>query len=288
VVAGSGVRCSAASGSPPGASGSPPGASGSPSGASGSPPGASGSPLHARDLQLGSLVGLDFTPDGSLVLAEKLTAKHFRLLRIHSSGSVDVIHAGDGGLSGNKTAGPTVVDIASMAVSPGGDIFLADNTQLKIFSLDMSNNDGGGGQSSTNNVTTVIDRAAGQSYQFNKDGLHVATRSMATGQLAYTFHYTTAAAAKGKMPTLTRIEDPLGNQVTVIRDVVSSRVEAIQNALGITFPVKLNKQGRRKMMKLTRLRTVATGDTHSETGGPARLPTQVAGRRGQINRNSVR
>jgi hypothetical protein len=241
VVAGSGVRCSAASGSPPGASGSPTGASGSPPHSSGSPPGASGSPLHARDLQLGSLVGLDFTPDGSLVLAEKLTAKQFRLLRIHSSGSVDVIHAGDGGLSGNKTVGQTVVvDIASMAVSPGGDVFLADNTQLKIFSLDMSNN--GGGQGGSNNVTTVIDQSAGQSYQFNNDGLHVATRSMATGQLAYTFHYT--AAAKGKMPPLARIEDPLGNQVTVIRDVVSSRVEAIQNALGITFPVKLNKQGR--------------------------------------------
>jgi hypothetical protein len=237
VVAGSSVRCSAASGSPTGASGSPPGANGSPLGAS-------GSPLHARDLQLGSLVGLDFTPDGSLVLAEKLTAKQFRLLRIHSSGSVDVIHAGDGGLSGNKTAGQTVVDIASMAVSPGGDVFIADNTQLKIFSLDMSNN-GGSGQSSANNVTTVIDRAAGQSYQFNKDGLHVATRSMVTGQLAYTFHYTAATAvAKGKMPPLARIEDPLGIQVTVIRDVVSSRVEAIQNALGITFPVKLNKQGR--------------------------------------------
>jgi hypothetical protein len=249
VVAGSGVRCSAASGTPPGASGSPPGASGSPPGASGSPPGASGSPpLHARDLQLGSLVGLDFTPDGSLVLAEKLTAKQFRLLRIHSSGSVGVIHAGGDGQSGNKTASQTVVDIASMAVSPGGDVFIADNTQLKIFSLDMSNN-GGSGQSSANNVTTVIDRAAGQSYQFNKDGLHLATRCMATGQLAYTFHYTTAAAAKGKMPPLARIEDPLGNQVTVIRDVVSSRVEAIQNALGITFPVKLNKQGRRKIIE---------------------------------------
>jgi hypothetical protein len=257
VVAGSGVRCSAASGSPPGDSGSPPGASGSPPGASGSPTGASGSPLHARDLQLGSLVGLDFTPDGSLVLAEKLTAKQFRLLRIHSSGSVGVIHAGDI-MSGNKTVGQTVVDIASMAVSPGGDVFLADNTQLKIFSLDMSEN---GGQSSAKNVTTVIDRVAGQSYQFNSDGLHVATRSMATGQLAYTFHYT-AAAAKGKMPPLARIEDPLGNQVTVIRDVVSSRVEAIQNPLGITFPVKLNKQGRRKILKLTRLGTVANGDTH--------------------------
>jgi hypothetical protein len=262
VVAGSGVRCSAASGSPTDASGSPTGASGSPTGASGSPPhssgsppGASGSPLHARDLQLGSLVGLDFTPDGSLVLAEKLTAKQFRLLRIHSSGSIDVIHAGDG-MGGNKTSDQTVVDIASMAVSPGGDVFLADNTQLKIFSLDMSNN--GGGQSSASNVTSVIDRAAGQSYQFNSDGLHVATRSMATGQLAYTFHYVAVAAAKGKMPPLARIEDPLGIQVTVIRDVVSSRVEAIQNALGITFPVKLNKQGRITTIKLTR--TVATRD----------------------------
>ena len=196
--------------------------------------------------------GAELTPDWVGVLYQRSTDGgwyrvsydyhgHTADFGIRADGREIVIHAGDGGLSGNKTAGPTVVDIASMAVSPGGDVFLADNTQLKIFSLDMSNN-GGGGQSSANNVTTVIDRAAGQSYQFNNDGLHVATRSMATGQLAYTFHYTTAA--KGKMPPLARIEDQLGNQVTVIRDVVSSRVEAIQNPLGITFPVKLNKQGR--------------------------------------------
>jgi hypothetical protein len=73
----------------------------------------------------------------------------------------------------------------------------------------------------------------------------------------------------------------------VIRDVVSSRVEAIQNALGITFPVKLNKQGRRKILKLTRLGTVSTRDTNSEKGGPARLPAQVAGRWGHAYRNSV-
>jgi len=239
VVAGSGVRCSAVS------------LSGLPQHASGLPSLASGLPRHARDLQLGSLVGLDFTPDGSLVLAEKLTAKQFRLLRIHSSGSVDVIHAGNsmsGGNQSSKTSTPAMVDIASLAVSPGGDVFLADNAQLKIFRLDISLP---GGQNGPKNVTTVMDRPSGQSYQFNGEGLHVATRSLATGQLAYTFHYA-ATAAKGEMPTLARIEDPLGNQVSVMRDAVSNKVEAIQNTLGSSFPVRLNKQGSATNDSITR------------------------------------
>jgi hypothetical protein len=90
----------------------------------------------AQNLQLGPLVGLNFAPDGSIILADKLTAKQFRLLTIYSTGAVDMIN-----YSNNKTAATSadVVDISGLAVSPGGDIFLADNTRLKIFRLPTDN-----------------------------------------------------------------------------------------------------------------------------------------------------
>jgi hypothetical protein len=125
VVAGAGVRC-------------------------GGPDGRS---LHAaRHLQLGPLVGLDFAPDGSLLLAEKLTAKQFRLLRIHSSGAVDTIQT-------SSAANATGVDISGLAVSPGGDVFLADNGQLRILRMDMSHR-------ATNSSTEVVDPAAGQAWDY--------------------------------------------------------------------------------------------------------------------------
>jgi hypothetical protein len=109
--------------------------------------------LHAaRHLQLGPLVGLDFAPDGSLLLAEKLTAKQFRLLRIHSSGAVDTIQT-------SSAANATGVDISGLAVSPGGDIFLADNGQLRIVRMDMSH-------TATNSSTEVVDPAAGQAWVY--------------------------------------------------------------------------------------------------------------------------
>ena len=193
----------------------------------------------ARGLQLGPLVGLDFAPDGSVILADKLTAKQFRLLKIHSSGTVDIVHynSATANASANAISPLPIVDISGLAVSPGGDIFLADNTQLKILRL---SDPGGNPKTNKTTVTEVEDQSVGQVYQFDRHGRHLATRSLMTGQLAYTFHYT---AADGPLGRLERIEDPLGSQVTIARDSATNRVLNIQNPFGQRFPVKLNKLG---------------------------------------------
>jgi hypothetical protein len=183
----------------------------------------------AQNLQLGPLVGLDFAADGSIILADKLTAKQFRLLKIHSTGAVDILNYS----ANNKTA---VVDISGLAVSPGGDIFLADNTQLKIFRLSVDNRQN---NATSNNRIEVVDKSAGELYQFDRQGRHLATRSLLTGQPAYTFHYSQAEQHLGW------VEDLLGNQVVVVRDPAnSSRVVSIQNPLGHKFPLRINKIGK--------------------------------------------
>ncbi len=54
------------------------------------------------------------------------------------------------------------------------------------------------------------------------------------------------------------------------------------------YNTRKEAEGQECRMKWRKLELWAAGDKHSETGGPARLPSQVAGRRGHINWNSVR
>jgi len=54
----------------------------------------------------------------------------------------------------------------------------------------------------------------------------------------------------------------------------------------VKFPFKQNLQ-KLPFRKSSSSRIFSTGDKHSETGGPARLPAQVSGRWGHINLNSV-
>jgi hypothetical protein len=85
----------------------------------------------------------------------------------------------------------------------------------------------------------VVDKFAGELYEFDRNGRHLATRNLLTGQLTYTFHYSEADQQ------LVRIEDMLGNQLVMVRDhQTNNRLISIQNPLGQKFPLRINKQGK--------------------------------------------
>ena len=59
-------------------------------------------------------------------------------------------------------ASPNISDLSALTVGPAGDIVLADNTRLRVYSIQA------GLHSGDNGSTEVQDPATGDYYQFNR------------------------------------------------------------------------------------------------------------------------
>lgn len=171
---------------------------------------------------LGPILDLDFDQDGQLYFLEKRGEN--LLQRLDRLGQIDLLDA-------------QCANCSSLAISPKGQIFAADNEALEIVSIDhelpMQDEESG--------EVEVTDPLAGEIYTFNRFSQHISTMLLETRAKIYTFVYTKNTA----LGRLSDIIDGLGNSLSIKRDY-AGKVQSIDNSLGQKHAVTLGPMGRLK------------------------------------------
>ena len=201
----------------------------------------------------GPIVDLAFSPRGQLYVAEKRQSapKRFAIRIVDQNGAFSMFS----GFSGegdddcvcqtfpNCTCGSSSSAILStqihfsslsaLSVSPGGDVHVADNKQLRILSFKKSLP-----EASASGDVSVTDPSAKELYTFNRYGQHTSTHSLDTGVKLYSFSYSKNTV----FGRLTRVTDSLGNKLTLQRDY-TNRVQSVENTFGQKHSVRLSRFG---------------------------------------------
>jgi hypothetical protein len=123
--------------------------------------------------------------------------------------------------------------LSAMAVSPGSQIHVADNSAFQIFTLGPLLP-----QSDEYGNTRIVDAVAKEIYSFNRFGQHLRTFNLDTGTKVYDFTYSKSTG----FGRLLKISDSIGNKITLQRDY-TNRVQSIENTFGQKYTIKMDRLG---------------------------------------------
>ena len=220
----------------------------------------------AQALKLGPIVDIGFAPNGELYIAEKSVGKDYLIHKVGRDGRVDNFVGGGSGHTdklcvceiGNCTQcsssaqGPLMANqvifkaLSAFTISPEGNLHVADNRALQIFSLRPlmpSVNDAGNFE--------IVDGMSREIYTFNKFGQHLLTRNLLTGATKHEFEYSKSLGF-GK---LLKVGDAMGNKLLLQRDY-SHRVQFIENTFGQKYSTKMNNLGKLESIQISRRKEV--------------------------------
>ena len=228
-----------------------------------------GSPAQA--LKLGPIVDIGFAQNGELYIAEKSVGKDYVIHKVGRDGRVDNV-VGGGGARGGSTGhsdklcvceignctqcfsaqGPLMANqvifkaLSAFTISPEGNLHVADNRALQIFSLRplMPSVNGAGNYE-------IVDGMSREIYTFNKFGQHLLTRNLLTGATKHEFEYSKSLGF-GK---LLKVGDAIGNKLLLQRDY-SHRVQFIENTFGQKYSTKMNNLGKLESVQISQRREI--------------------------------
>ena len=163
----------------------------------------------ATQAQLNYPCGVAVGPDGSLYIGDSGNCR----VRVVSPDGIITTAAGNGGYSFSGDGGPaTQADLRSpfsVAVGPGGSLYIADNWYGRIRRVASP-------MPGVSVSDVLIPSEDGQElYQFTSSGRHLRTLDALTGAVLYQFAYDAAGR-------LTQIKDGDGNITTVERDAAGN------------------------------------------------------------------
>ena len=238
-------------------------------------PGAEDQLTEAQRVRLGPIVDLGFAQNGDLYLAEKAVTNQYQLVRVTRARTVEYIVGGDTSHvsdecvceAGNCTqclhmnhGGSLLADqvifksLSSFTLTPHGDIVVADNQALQIFTiktqLPEANNEGN---------YEIVDAESGEIYTFNKFGQHMKTTDMLTSEQKFEFKYSKTLGF-GKLQQVT---DSIGNSLKIQRDY-SDKVQFLENSYGQKYSVKLNLLGQLQSFQISQRKEVKFDYTNSQ------------------------
>lgn len=137
--------------------------------------------------------------------------------------------------------------ISAVAVSPDGNVHIADQANYRIRSVTASIPD-----ASAAREYEIFSPETQEIYIFNRFGQHIATKNILTGETNYLFTYN-VNTSNGKLSTVT---DAAGNRVFLLRDY-SSQVNSIENTKG--------QKCRLRMSRMRMLHELSTPDNYNVT-----------------------
>ena len=215
---------------------------------------AAGRPLHCHPSQYqenspqsSALIepqSISFSPRGELYIAESDSQRINRVRRV-AQNKIETI----GGKNSNcncrdsnckcfdpdshLAASTRFSAISSIAVSPDGKLYIADqgNFRIRTVASHMPTNE-------EEEVFEVPDPDSQELYVFNRFGQHILTKDLLTKSLIYSMEYSQTTST-GKLVT---IADSSGRKLTILRDY-SGQVTALQTSNGQKHAVKVNRMG---------------------------------------------
>ena len=216
---------------------------------------------EAQRTKFGPIVDIGFSQDGALFVAEKTGRRVTAVQRISYLGSVKEVVGepwGPGCIceAGNCTLcaqnAPLLASqvafkvLSAFAVSPEGNLHVADNKALQIFTVKpvVPGPDAGG-------LSKVVDVVEGEVYTFNKFGQHLTTEALETGATKYSFEYSKSSGF-GK---LLKVSDSMGNKILLQRDY-THQVQVIENTFGQKYSTKMNSLGKLHSFQITKRKEV--------------------------------
>ena len=216
---------------------------------------------QAQKTKFGPIIDIGFSQDGSMFIAEKTSKKYTVIQKVLRFGHVERIlgepkitncQCEAGNCSVCAENGPLIANqvlfrvLSAFAVSPEGNIHVADNRALQIFTVrPMSPSVNSQG------LSEIVDPISKEIYTFNKFGQHLRTQIMETGATKYQFEYSKSSGF-GK---LLKVSDTIGNKILLQRDY-THRVQLIENTFGQKYSTKMNSLGRLESFQITKRKEV--------------------------------
>jgi RHS repeat-associated protein len=207
----------------------------------------------AAQTTLVSPQGISFSTTGSLFIAESDSRRVNRVSRVDSDGKISVYagkdskcncqeddcncHRGD---KQDQALETVFASISSLAVGANGEVHVSDQANRQIRSV----------RTSIPELTEALQEfhvfspETGEQFVFNRFGLHMETRSIASGGTTFKFSYS-VTTSNGK---LTGIADNEGNGLKIVRDY-SGQVTAIENSLQQRFTLQMDRKQMLTAMK---------------------------------------
>ena len=216
---------------------------------------------QAQKTKFGPIVDIGFAQDGSLFIAEKTGHRVTAVQKVSYRGDVTqvvgdplgpgcICEAGNCSLCANNS--PLLARqvafkvLSSFAVSPDGNLHVADNKALQIFTVKPVTpvaDDAG--------HASIVDSLQKEVYVFNKFGQHLSTKNVETGARKYSFEYSKSSGF-GK---LLKVSDSVGNKILLQRDY-THRVQVIENTFGQKYSTKMNSLGKLHSFQITKRKEV--------------------------------
>ncbi|MCP4926358.1 MAG: hypothetical protein GY916_10470 [Gammaproteobacteria bacterium] len=168
--------------------------------------------VDARDVHLDDIVGLAVAEDQSIIIAEQSGSgsqwEGQKIRRISADGIITTL-AGTGELGSFGENGPAAraqfKNPRGIALSPNGDVFLADLSNYAVRKISSAFLDPGVGS------ILIPSQDAARLYRFNANGRHVDTVNSITGAVTRAFAYD----PQGRLVSITDID---GDRVNITRD----------------------------------------------------------------------
>ena len=216
---------------------------------------------QAQKTKFGPIVDIGFSQDGNLFIAEKTGQRVTAVQKVSYGGSVQEI-LGDprgpgciceaGNCSACAQAAPLLASqvafkvLSAFAVSPEGNLHVADNKALQIFTVKPDTP-----QADASGLSKLVDVMEKEVYVFNKYGQHLKTESLETQATTYSFEYSKSSGF-GK---LLKVSDSTGNKILLQRDY-THQVQVIENTFGQKYSTKMNSLGKLQSFQITKRQEV--------------------------------
>ena len=187
---------------------------------------------------------LAFSPTGELYIAESDARRINRISVVGTDGRISVSAGKDSkcncqepscdcfNANNNLAVHSLFRFISGLAVTPDGSLHICDQTNYRIRTIKNRIPD-----INRDQQYEVHSPETGETFVFNRFGLHMATRSIATKEALFSFKYSVSTSTG----SLVSVMDTTGGKINIIRNY-AGRVESIENAQRQKFIVKLDRK----------------------------------------------
>ena len=193
---------------------------------------------------LASPQSITFSPAGDLYIAESDARRINRISVVGTDGRISVFAGKDSkcncqesscdcfNANNNLAVHSLFRFISGLAVTPDGSLHICDQTNYRIRTIKNRIPD-----INTDQQYEVHSPETGETYVFNRFGLHMATNSIATKENIFKFSYSVTTSTG----SLVSVTDTTGGKINIIRNY-AGQVESIENAQRQKFIVKVNRK----------------------------------------------